>query len=53
VDLPAVGLNTVKSLVEARSRALCIEAQSIPFFQKEEAISLADAHRISIVVKKP
>ncbi len=52
VDLPAVGLNTVKSLVEARSRALCIEAQSIPFFQKEEAISLADAHRISIVAKK-
>ncbi len=53
MDLPAVGLNTVKSLVEARCRALCIEAQSIPFFQKEEAISLADAHRISIVVKKP
>ena len=52
VDLPAVGLNTVKSLVEAKSRALCIEAQSIPFFQKEEAISLADAHRISIVVKE-
>jgi DUF1009 family protein len=52
VDLPGVGLNTIKSLVEARSRVLCIEAQSIPFFQKEEAISLADAHRISIVVKK-
>ncbi len=53
VDLPAVGLNTVKSLVEARSGSLCIEAQSIPFFQKEKAISLADAHRISIIVKKP
>jgi DUF1009 family protein len=53
VDLPAVGLRTVKSLVAARSRALCIEAQSIPFFQKEEAVSLADAHKISIVVKKP
>ena len=53
VDLPAVGLDTVRSLVEARGRALCFEAQSIPFFQKEEAISLADANRISIVVKKP
>jgi DUF1009 family protein len=53
VDLPAVGLDTVKSLVEARSKALCFEAQSMPFFQKEEAISLADANRISIVVKKP
>jgi DUF1009 family protein len=52
VDLPAVGVRTVKSLVAARSRALCIEAQSIPFFQKEEAISLADANKISIVVKK-
>jgi DUF1009 family protein len=53
VDLPAVGLDTVKSLVEARSKALCFEAQGMPFFQKEEAISLADAHRISIIVKKP
>jgi len=53
VDLPAVGLDTVKSLVEARSRALCFEAQSIPFFQKEEAIALADSQGISIVVKKP
>jgi len=52
VDLPAVGLSTVKSLVEARSRALCFEAQNVPIFQKEEAISLADANRISIVVKK-
>ncbi len=52
VDLPAVGLNTVKSLVEAGARALCFEAQNIPFFQKEEAVSLADANRISIIVKK-
>ena len=52
VDLPAVGLNTVKSLVQSRSRALCLEAQKIPFFQKKEAISLADANKISIVAKK-
>lgn len=52
MDLPAVGLNTIKSLVEVRGRALCFEAQKVPFFQKEEAISLADANRISIVVKK-
>ena len=52
VDLPAVGLNTVKSIVEAGGRALCFEAQNIPFFQKEKAISLADANRISIIAKK-
>jgi DUF1009 family protein len=52
VDLPAVGLNTVESLVQARSRALCLEAQKIPFFQRKEAVSLADANKISIVAKK-
>lgn len=52
VDLPAVGLNTVKSLVDAQSKALCFESQKIPFFQKEEAVSLADANRIAIIVKK-
>jgi DUF1009 family protein len=52
VDLPAVGLNTVKSLVNAQGKALCFESQKIPFFQKEEAVSLADANRIAIIVKK-
>jgi len=52
VDLPAVGLGTVKSLAEVGGRALCFEAQKVPFFQKEEAISLADTNRISIVVRK-
>jgi len=52
VDLPAVGLTTIESLIQSRSRALCLEAQKIPFFQKKEAISLADANMISIVAKK-
>ena len=52
IDLPAVGLNTVKSLVEAGSKALCFEAQRIPFFQKKDAISLADDNKVSIIVKK-
>ncbi len=51
IDLPAVGLITVKSLVQAGGRALGIEAQKIPFFQKEEAISLANAHGVSIIAK--
>ena len=50
-DLPAVGLNTIKSLVEARSRALCFEAEKMPFLNQEEAISLADVNKISIIAK--
>jgi len=52
IDLPVVGLNTVESLVEAKAGALCFEAQYVPFFQREKAVSLADANRISIVAKK-
>jgi DUF1009 family protein len=52
VDLPAVGLNTVKSLISAQAKALCFESQKVPFFQKEEAVSLADANSIAIIVKK-
>jgi len=52
VDLPAIGLNTMKSLVEAGSKALCFEAQKMPFFQKEKAVSLANVYKISIIAKK-
>lgn len=51
IDLPAVGLETVKSLILAGGEALGFEAKKIPFFQKEEAISLADSHGISIIAK--
>lgn len=51
-DLPAVGLNTVESLIDAGGKALCFEAEKIPFFQKNEAISLANSHNVAIVVKK-
>lgn len=51
IDLPAVGLNTVKSLVAAGSRALCFEAEKMPFLSQEKAISLADANKISIIAK--
>ena len=51
VDLPAVGLATVQSLVEAKSSVLCFEAGKMPFFQKQEAVALADAHSIVVVAK--
>jgi DUF1009 family protein len=52
VDLPAVGVDTIRALVDAKSRALCLESQKVLFFQKEEATALADVNNISIVVKK-
>ena len=52
VDLPAVGLSTVRGLIKAKSKALCFEAGKMPFFQKDEAISLADTNKISIIVKR-
>jgi DUF1009 family protein len=51
IDLPAVGLRTVESLVQAGGQTLVFEAGRIPFFQKEKAISLADSHGISLVAK--
>jgi DUF1009 family protein len=51
IDLPAVGLGTVESLIQAEALALAFEAKKIPFFQKDEAVSLADSHGISIIAK--
>jgi len=51
IDLPAVGLRTVESLVRAGGQALGFEAKNIPVFQKKKAVALADAHGISIIAK--
>lgn len=52
IDLPAVGLTTIQSLVDAESSALCIEADIMPFFQKSEALEIADKHGIVILAGK-
>jgi DUF1009 family protein len=51
VDVPAVGLGTVKALVEAGGAALGIETGKVAFFQREEAVSLADSRGVSLVVR--
>lgn len=51
IDLPAVGFATVQSLVAAKSSVLCFEAGQMPFFQRQEAVCLADAHGIAIIAK--
>lgn len=52
IDLPAVGLKTLRALIKAGGVALCFEADRVPFFEKEKAISLANANGVSIAVRK-
>jgi DUF1009 family protein len=51
LDVPAVGLDTVRCLIKAGGGALGLEASQVAFFQKEEAVALADSHGLAIVVR--
>lgn len=51
IDVPAVGLETLKALLRAGGAALGLEAGKVAFFQREEAVSLADTYGASIVVR--
>ncbi|MDD8026493.1 MAG: UDP-2,3-diacylglucosamine diphosphatase LpxI [Acidobacteriota bacterium] len=52
IDIPAVGLETIRSLIRARAAALCFEAGRMPFFQKDESLALADAANLIILAKR-
>jgi UDP-2,3-diacylglucosamine hydrolase len=52
LDVPAVGLDTVRSLVRAGGGALGLDALKVAFFQKREALALAEARGIVIAVRK-
>lgn len=49
VDLPAIGLTTVKAIVEAGFAGIAIEAGGALMLDREAAIAEADAHGIFIV----
>lgn len=48
-DVPAVGLDTVVSCVEAGAQVLAIEAGRTFFFQREEAVALADRNGMAVL----
>ena len=48
-DVPSAGLGTIETMVEAGATCLALEAGKTLFFDKDEAISLADQHGITIV----
>ena len=49
IDLPGVGLDTVRSLVAARAAALAIEAGRVLFVGREGAVALAESRGISLL----
>jgi DUF1009 family protein len=52
LDVPAVGLDTVKMILRAGGAALGLEASKVAFFQKGEALALANAHGVAIVARE-
>jgi DUF1009 family protein len=52
IDLPAVGLETIRTLVGAGASALAFDAEKLPFFQMEAAVALADDSGIVIIAKE-
>jgi hypothetical protein len=48
-ELPVVGIDTVKLLIELKAAALAIEAEKTLFFDLKEAVSLADKAGLPVV----
>jgi DUF1009 family protein len=48
-DLPSVGKGTIKTMLEAGARVLALEAGKSLFFDREEALALADEAGLTIV----
>jgi hypothetical protein len=48
-DLPVVGKNTINIMIEVKARVLVLEAEKTLFFDKDNAISLAEKNNISII----
>lgn len=51
-DLPVVGLQTVRTMVEAKGAVIAIEAGSTVFLEQAEAISLTDTNGLVLLAHK-
>ncbi|QJB57589.1 UDP-2,3-diacylglucosamine diphosphatase LpxI [Pseudodesulfovibrio sp. zrk46] len=49
VDLPSLGLDTIKAMADGGATCLGVEAEKSLFFDREQAISLANKHGIAVV----
>lgn len=50
-DLPVVGLGTIRAMAEAGTSALCVCAGETLFFDREEAVALAETLNIGIAAR--
>lgn len=48
-DAPVIGLNTIRTLKEAKAAVLCVEAGKTILLEKEDMIKLADKEKICII----
>lgn len=53
LDMPAVGLGTIKAMAEVGATCLAIQAGECLFFEQDEALRLANARRMSIIALPP
>ncbi len=51
IDVPAVGAETMRSLIRVAAAALCFETARVAFFEREESLALAEANRIAVLVR--
>lgn len=49
IDLPSIGLKTIENLIQYNYAGLAIEADKTLFFDREEALALANKHKLHIV----
>ncbi len=49
IDLPALGLETVQTMIRARASCLAYEAGASLFFDMDAAVQLADKYKVAIV----
>lgn len=52
VDIPTVGVNTVKKAIEIGAKGIVMEAEKMFFIDREEAISLANQHGLFLIGRK-
>jgi UDP-2,3-diacylglucosamine hydrolase len=48
-DMPAVGVETIKTMVEVKASVLAVEAEKTIVFDRKEMVRLADQHKIAIL----
>lgn len=49
IDMPALGLETIKTMIEAKATALFFEAKYSLFFDLDKSLKLANEHGLTIV----